>query len=314
MTSNLRTARTVWDILGEHGWTVSVVGWYVTWPAEPVNGFLVSDYFRFVPGEGRPFPERLTYPESLLSEIDTLRVTADAIPDSEVERLASPAAAPTEAEARRLPVKQRFAEMHALQALPSDLRSLRDFIAGDLTYLGVSRRVMVSHPTRFHAVYLRGLDSASHTFWAAGHPDRAGFPVSQTERLVFGETLERYYRRADEMLGELLAAFGDDATVIVCSDHGFKGRSPGERPGGIADHGPMGVLFMSGDGIRAGARLGEHRVQDVTPTLLALCGLPVGEDMDGSVIEDAMTPEFLRRHPLRRVPTHEGEAGEGGSR
>jgi predicted AlkP superfamily phosphohydrolase/phosphomutase len=314
MTSNVRTARTVWDILGEHGWAVSVVGWYVTWPAEPVNGFLVSDYFRFVPSGGRPFPERLAFPESLLAEIDTLRITADDVSDPEIDRLASPGAAPTEEEVRTLPVRQRFADMHALRRLPSSIRSLRDFLAGDLTYLAVSRRLMAAHPTQFHAVYLRGLDSVSHTFWAAAHPDRAGRAVSQVEVLVFGETVERYYRRADEMLGELVESFGGDATVVVCSDHGFGGTGHSGLPGGTADHGPVGVLFMSGDGIRAGARLGEHRVQDLTPTLLTLCGLPVGEDMDGASIEEAMTPGFLRRHPLRRIPTHERGGGEERSR
>ncbi len=54
--------------------------------------------------------------------------------------------------------------------------------------------------------------------------------MSQTERLVFGNTVERYYQRADEMLGELLASFGDGATVLVCSDHGFRGPGPTACP------------------------------------------------------------------------------------
>ena len=44
---------------------------------------------------------------------------------------------------------------------------------------------------------------------------------------------------------------------------------------------------------------------DVTPTILALCDLPVGDDMDGAVIEDAFEPAFLRSHPTRRVSTYE---------
>jgi hypothetical protein len=62
---------------------------------------------------------------------------------------------------------------------------------------------------------------------------------------------------------------------------------------------------MSGDAFRDGVRIGERSVRDVTPTILALCGLPVGEDMDGSVIEDAFEPAFLRSHPVSRVPTYE---------
>jgi arylsulfatase A-like enzyme len=53
-------------------------------------------------------------------------------------------------------------------------------------------------------------------------------------------------------------------------------------------------------------------VRDVAPTVLALFGLPVGEDMDGAAIEDAMTPDFLRRHPVRSIPTYE-RSSEGGT-
>ncbi|MCK4915441.1 MAG: alkaline phosphatase family protein, partial [Candidatus Eisenbacteria sp.] len=159
-------------------------------------------------------------------------------------------------------------------------------------------------PTDVSIVYLRGVDTASHKFWAAAHPGDVGFPVSQTESRVFGATVARYYEYADEMLGLLVDEFGD-GTVIVCSDHGFDGPKPGQTPGGINDHGPIGILVMSGDAFRDGVRIEERSVRDVTPTILALCGLPVGDDMDGSVIEDAFEPAFLRSHPPRRVRTYE---------
>jgi hypothetical protein len=46
-------------------------------------------------------------------------------------------------------------------------------------------------------------------------------------------------------------------------------------------------------------------VRDITPTILTLCGLPVGEDMDGSVIEEAFEPEFLRSHHTGSISTYE---------
>ncbi|MCK4410020.1 MAG: hypothetical protein KAW67_08035, partial [Candidatus Eisenbacteria sp.] len=87
--------------------------------------------------------------------------------------------------------------------------------------------------------------------------------------------------------------------------HGFEGPKPGQPPGGINDHGPLGILVMSGDAFKDGVQIPERSVRDVTPTILALCGLPVGDDMDGAVIEDAFEPAFLRSHPVRRVPTYE---------
>jgi arylsulfatase A-like enzyme len=76
-------------------------------------------------------------------------------------------------------------------------------------------------------------------------------------------------------------------------------------PGGINDHGPIGILVMSGGAFKSGVRIPEQNVVDVTPTLLALLGMPIGEDMDGSVIEEAFAPGHLRSYPVKSIPTHE---------
>ena len=73
-----------------------------------------------------------------------------------------------------------------------------------------------------------------------------------------------------------------------------------------------------------GARLEkEPSVADVTPTVLALLGLPVARDMDGRVLEEILDPAFLAEHPIRwvesyeelieRPPLPEGEEGLDGS-
>ncbi len=304
MTSNVRTARTFWDIIGERGMTVTVVGWLVSWPAEAVNGYMVTDYFRYSPRPDRPLPEHLTYPEDLLDEVESLRVVSEDITDEDLDRFIDLDAAMTADEAQRLPVDQMFAEMRAISEIERRALALSNILAGDRTFLSVTRHLMRDRPTDVSIVYLRGVDTASHKFWADAHPGEVGFPVSQTESRVFGGTVARYYEYADEMLGFLVDDFGD-GTVIVCSDHGFEGPKPGQPPGGINDHGPLGILVMSGDAFKDGVQIPERSVRDVTPTILALCGLPVGDDMDGAVIEDAFEPAFLRSHPVRRVPTYE---------
>jgi predicted AlkP superfamily phosphohydrolase/phosphomutase len=304
LTSNVRTARTFWDIIGEHGITVTVIGWLVTWPAEAVNGYMVTDYFRYSPRPDRPLPEHLTYPDDLRDEVEPLRVVGEDITEEDLDWFMDLDAAMTAEEAQQLPVQQMFLEMRGMSELEQRADALSDILAGDRTFLAVTRHLMRNRPTDVSIVYLRGVDTASHKFWAAAHPGEVGFPVSQSEARVFGATVARYYEYADEMLGVLVDEFGD-GTVIVCSDHGFEGPKPGQLPGGINDHGPIGILVMSGDAFRDGVRIPERSVRDVTPTILALCGLAVGDDMDGSVIEDAFEPAFLRSHPVRRVPTYE---------
>ena len=304
LTSNVRTARTFWDIIGERGMTVTIIGWLVSWPAEVVNGYMVTDYFRYSPRPDRPLPEHLTYPDDLRDEVELLRVVSEDVTEEDLDWFIDLDAAMTADEAQRLPIEQMFLEMRGMTELEQLANSLSDILAGDRTFLSVARHLMQNRPTDVSIVYLRGVDSASHKFWAAAHPGEVGFPVSRTESSVFGATVARYYEYADEMLGALVDEFGD-GTVIVCSDHGFEGPKPGQTPGGINDHGPIGILVMSGDAFKNGVRIPERSVRDVTPTILALCGLPVGDDMDGSVIEDAFEPAFLRSHPVRRVPTYE---------
>ena len=75
-------------------------------------------------------------------------------------------------------------------------------------------------------------------------------------------------------------------------------------------HDPLGLCVLAGRGVRPGP-LGEVALYDLTPTLLALAGLPVGADMDGSPRVDAIDPAFLRDHPIRQVPSYGGPgAGE----
>lgn len=304
-TSNMWRARPFWDILGERGRKVGVVGWLVSWPASEVHGAMVTDYFRYAPKPGRPPVERTTYPESLADELEPLRVTADRIADEEIADFVNLGGALSGEEAQRLPLEEMFQEINAINGLGKRVYDFKDLMAGDLTFLSAALHLIEKSDPQVLAVYLRGVDSASHRFWADAHPGEVGFRVSETDRRVFGRTVERYYQRADEMLGRLLEAFGEDATVIVCSDHGFEGPKPGRMPGGIRDHGPVGVLVMAGDGIRDAGEIAEQRVEDITPTILALSGLPAASDMDGSVIDEALEESVLRACPRSPTRTYE---------
>jgi hypothetical protein len=110
LTSNVRTARTFWDIIGERGMTVTVIGWLVSWPAEVVNGYMVTDYFRYSPKPDRPLPEHLTYPDDLRDEVELLRVVSEDITEEYLDRFIDLDAAMTADEAQRLPIEQMFVD------------------------------------------------------------------------------------------------------------------------------------------------------------------------------------------------------------
>lgn len=67
--------------------------------------------------------------------------------------------------------------------------------------------------------YFSSTDMQAHMFWwdsEAKHPTRS---KSDAEK-YFGK-IKKVYRQMDNVLGDILASYGDDALVIVISDHGF---------------------------------------------------------------------------------------------
>ena len=77
-----------------------------------------------------------------------------------------------------------------------------------------------------------------------------------------------------------------------------------------ARHARHGVIIMRGKGIRRGYKIDRPSVLDITPTILGLKGLPVGADMDGKVIKEALTEEFLKENPIRYIDSYSIDLNE----
>jgi hypothetical protein len=70
-------------------------------------------------------------------------------------------------------------------------------------------------------------------------------------------------------------------------------------------HQPEGVVIMAGPGIKHGYKLREAHLADITPTMLALLKVPVGRDMDGKVLVEALEESFLRAHPVLYIDSYD---------
>jgi hypothetical protein len=70
-TALLRGAKTFWNVAAEKGLRIGVVNFWASWPAEPVNGFLVSDraYLKLEKGGD---PDRECWPEDALERLRPL--------------------------------------------------------------------------------------------------------------------------------------------------------------------------------------------------------------------------------------------------
>jgi arylsulfatase A-like enzyme len=86
--------------------------------------------------------------------------------------------------------------------------------------------------------------------------------------------------------------------VIIVSDHGFE-RTP--KGYDHKESAPDGIFIASGPGFRTGVELPGVSVYDIAPTILHLMGLPVARDLEGKVLEDALSLD----RPIAWVDTHE---------
>jgi predicted AlkP superfamily phosphohydrolase/phosphomutase len=71
------------------------------------------------------------------------------------------------------------------------------------------------------------------------------------------------------------------------------------------DHTLYGIFIMKGKGIKKNYQIKNCSILDITPTILYLLRLPVGKDMDGNVLKDAFTPDFLKENPVQYIETYE---------
>jgi hypothetical protein len=175
-------------------------------------------------------------------------------------------------------------------------------------------------------VYLAGIDVVEHRFWKFTFPEQfTRFRPGREEIERLGGIIPGYHEYVDRQLGAWLERFGEETRVFVVSDHGMAaihGKIVAE--GNSAAHEkrvPDGILVAAGPGIASNfdstwrqaedlPRLGsgEHpAVLDLTPTWLHLEGLPVGEDLDGRVLEEILAGEPAAR-PVELTASYEGLA------
>ena len=297
VTSAMRRAPAFWNILGAFEKRSGVVGWLVTWPAEPVHGFVVSSYLPYVYNwsTGRPLKGTIvsgiphqTFPEGLIEELEPFKIR------------------PADLDSKTL---SRFYDPQAVGRLSTlDRECVVGFdwsLACDQTYRGAARHLFKAYPTDLFAVYFGGVDVASHRFWKFAHPREYG-GVGEEEARILGGVIDAYYAYVDEALGEYLRDLGSEDTVIVLSDHGFKPVHIPDQPATSGHHRLDGVLALAGRGVPRGGRIEGARLVDVLPTVLTLLDLPIARSLEGTVPKGALDEGFLRTHGQRRVGDYAG--------
>jgi hypothetical protein len=303
VTSGTRKVPAYWTVASRSGSPVSVVSWWVTWPAEPVLGHVVSDHIHMwplKPGQPATIPAGVTFPEELYQEIAPLVMRPEEMTLAQASRFMDVSAE----------------ELEVLKVVPRD--SVRD-VRRDLKYFfsafessrRISLAVMDKDRGRFgapsdHLVLFRVVDELCHTALHQSElvADHLAADPAEVER--FGRAVSEAYRSVDRAIGELASRFGE-GNVVVLSDHGFalEEYAWGERYNHT--NAPSGILIAAGPAFRPG-RVDGISVFDVMPLLLAAKGLPVSRELQGRVPTEILRPEHVESTPVHYVKSF-GAAG-----
>lgn len=317
-----RRTKAVWNIASDAEREVAVVGWWMTFPAEPVNGVMVAQtntaeqadvagarniwkgaLVRDVPGQ--------VWPRAREAEVwSTFDAAAARLDDTEREIFGT-FEHPHSELAQRLWENCSWA--FRADAVYADLTAgfLGESVGRDLTL-----------------VYLGGPDVVGHRFWRWREPSRFADRPPEGEVADLGDVIDDYYVYVDAVLGRLLAAAAPDTRVLVIADHGMHAvnlerQFDDDAPTGDVNSGhhldaPPGIVVAAGPGLRSAdsaldlATLRKQdlprlaHILDVAPTLLALLDLQPGQDMPGepapALLDDARLSAARARG---RVATHD---------
>jgi predicted AlkP superfamily phosphohydrolase/phosphomutase len=179
-----RRSRTIWQMLNAQGRTMGVVNLAMTYPPEPLQGFMISGMD--TPSEKSEF----TYPPALKDEL--LHALGEYIIEPTME-----------GEAHR----QRY-----------DL--MWDKIWANLENSIAAVRYLLAHKEcDVFAVNFRATDRVQHHFWKFMDPTHPLYeaPAAASYR----DRILRVYQRLDEFAGEVRASLDADTSFVIMSDHGF---------------------------------------------------------------------------------------------
>lgn len=283
ITSDERAVPAIWNMATDGGKKVGALGFWATYPAEPVNGLVVSDrLFTFLYSESSP-PPGVVHPRSLESwAADSLR---RAERDADYEHLK--ALMPSLGE-------QEYREAAAItDPYAHPVSALRRILIETNVYADLGRAWFEREKPALLLVYIQGTDSIGHVFAPYAPPRQPN--ISEADYARYSQVPQRYFERIDRIIEEYRQlAEASGGVLMLASDHGFawaEGR-PTELSS-VANataakwHRENGIYLLWGDGIQPSpgpAHALHGGVQQVCASLLALSGLPPGRGVAGPVL------------------------------
>lgn len=270
-----RKSRAIWNILHNQGYKSNVVGWWPSFPAEPINGVVITDKFQKVspdPAKPSPLAKGSIHPESLVDEFKDLRMFPFEITKEHI--------LPFIPDAAKINQKEHN----------NGLIAFSKILAQNVSLHNASTYLLRETEWDFMAIYFDMIDHFCHSFMKYHPPKLPNVP--QEHYHLYKDVVVSAYRFQDMMLGRVLDLVDKDTTIMVMSDHGFESghkrilKMPKVTAAPALDHRQFGIFVARGPNIKKNEKIFGLSLIDVAPTILHHFGLPVGQDMDGKVALD----------------------------
>jgi predicted AlkP superfamily phosphohydrolase/phosphomutase/tetratricopeptide (TPR) repeat protein len=274
VTVNSRKSRALWNIFHNQGLKSNLIGWWPSFPAEPINGVVVTDRFQKVsmdPKAKNPIAAGTIYPESFIKEMGDLRVFPHEITEAHI-----------------LPFIPKAKDVD--QKNDKGLRAFAKIMAENTSVHAAATYTMRNTEWDFMAVYYDFIDHFCHAFMKF-HPPKLK-PVPKDLYDIYKDCVVGAYRFQDMMLERTMALVDDDTTIIVMSDHGYESdhkrilEMPKYQAAPSLEHRQFGMFVAAGPNIKKNEKIFGLGLIDVAPTILHMFNLPIGNDMDGKVALD----------------------------
>jgi hypothetical protein len=270
-TSSAWRALPLWSILGTYGISSGVVRWPLTYPAQPGDGFLVTDRFHQLIGS--------------MSEFGQAARPADLLPI----------------------VRDAFGGEPPSAANPADMAARRDELyARAWRELQIARPVRLS-AIRFQGIdavshtYLRYAQPQDFADVPENDRQRYGGMLDRYYGYVDSQIAAVVERLQPGDL--LLVASGFGMQPVGPVEHAINRVLRDPDVSGTHAGAPDGFLLAYGSNVQPG-RKQRGSIVDVTPTILYYLGLPVGRDMDGYARADLFAPSLTSSRPITFIPSH----------
>ncbi len=177
-----RSAPALWEIIGRAGGTSGIVSLPMTYPPQPLNGFMLCSFLT-------PSPEsQYTQPPELKEEL-----------------LAAVG-----------PYPMHMSEKGRGQDPAVFVRAVRQM---EIDRAKTVKYLLQNKPWDLFMYVLETTDNLQHEIWHLLDESHPRYDAETAARVV--PEIHDYYATVDRLLGEMLALVPEEALVVVLSDHGF---------------------------------------------------------------------------------------------